>query len=309
MRGDLAGVTLMLGEQLEDAPPSRIRECLERLHERYVTTLLRNCQVTKAFISLSSGRGNHRCVFRPRGDKTTYKRLVAVGVAGLIGAIVAWAPWASSSPASRYEPALDPASFSTVIDNEYFPLPVGRTLVYRGMKDGQTLEDRVTVTSRTKVVAEGITARVVTDVATHEGALREKTSDWYAQDKQGNVWYVGEDTAAYLPNGKVDRSGSWEAGVRDAEPGIIMEADPQIPDAFRQEFLRGEAEDTAWIVDRGRTTTVPAGTFKNTLASLEATRIEPGAYDEKIYAPGIGIVSERALTGASEYAQLVSVRG
>jgi hypothetical protein len=230
-------------------------------------------------------------------------------VAAVAAALAGWAPWASSSGNPAYEPVLDPANFSAVIDNPYFPLPVGRTLLYRGIKDGQTQEDRVTVTDRTKTVAEGITARVVTDVATHDGNLLEKTSDWYAQDKQGNVWYVGEDTAAYGPNGKVDTSGSWEAGVHDAEPGLIMEADPQIPDAYRQEFLVGQAEDTAWIVDRGGAVTVPAGTFKNVLTSLEATRLEPGAYDQKVYAPGIGIVLEQALTGANEYAKLVSVTG
>jgi hypothetical protein len=235
--------------------------------------------------------------------------LAIAGIAAIAGAIAAWAPWASSSAGSAYEPALDPAEFSTVIDNRYFPLPVGRTLVSRGIKDGQTQEDRVTVTNRTKVVAEGITARVVTDVATHKGKLLEKTSDWYAQDDRGNVWYVGEDTAAYLPNGKVDTSGSWEAGVHDAEPGVIMDADPQVPEAYRQEFLRGQAEDTAWTVNRGGSVTVPAGTFENALTSLEATRLEPGAYDKKFYAPGVGIVLEQALTGASEYAKLVSVTG
>jgi hypothetical protein len=239
------------------------------------------------------------------------RKLVIVGIAAaaIAGPIAAWAPWASSSAGPAYEPVLDPADFSIVIDNPYFPLPVGRTLVYRGVKDGQTQEDRITVTNQTKVVAEGITARVVTDVATHDGNLLEKTSDWYAQDDRGNVWYVGEDTAAYLPNGKVDTSGSWEAGVHDAEPGIIMEADPQIPDAYRQEFLNGQAEDTAWTVDRGGSISVPAGTFKNTLTSLEATRLEPGAYDQKVYAPGIGIVLEQALTGATETAQLVASLG
>ena len=237
------------------------------------------------------------------------KKFVAAGaVASVVGALAVWAPWASSARAG-YEPVLDPANFTTTIDNAYFPLPVGRTWVYQGIKDGQTQEDRVSVTNQTKLVAEGITARVVTDVATHDGALLEKTSDWYAQDKQGNVWYLGEDTAAYLPNGKVDTSGSWEAGVHDAEPGLIMEANPQIPDAYRQEFLSDQAEDTAWVVDRDGSITVPYGTFKNPLTTLEATRIEPGAYDRKVYAPGIGIVREEALTGPTEYAELVSVRG
>ena len=234
---------------------------------------------------------------------------VVAAAAVVVGISSPWESSARSASGSSYEPVLDPANFSTTIDNPYFPLPVGRVLVYRGIKDGQTQDDRVTVTTQTKTVAEGITARVVTDVATHDGQLLEKTSDWYAQDKQGNVWYLGEDTAAYLPNGKVDTSGSWEAGVHDAEPGIVMEANPQIPDAYRQELLAGQAEDTAWIVDRGGSVTVPYGTLKNALTTLEATRLEPGAYDQKVYAPGLGIVREEALTGPAELAELVSVSG
>jgi hypothetical protein len=171
-----------------------------------------------------------------------------------------------------------------------------------------TQTEQVTVTAKTRVL-EGITARMVTDVATHHGRLLEKTSDWYAQDKHGNVWYLGEATTAYLPNGTQDHSGSWLAGVHDAEPGIVMEANPQIPDAYRQEYLVGQAEDTAWVVGRGGSVTVPYGTLHNVLTTLEATRIEPGLIDQKIYAPGIGIVSERALTGPTEYSKLVRVTG
>ena len=232
----------------------------------------------------------------------------AFAVAAIAVTIAVWAPWASGA-GSSYEPVLDPADFTTTIDNPYFPLPVGRTLVYQGVKDGQSQVDTVTVTNKTKLVAEGIMARVVTDVATHDGAKLEETSDWYAQDDQGNVWYLGEDTKHYLPNGKVDTSGSWEAGVHDAEPGMVMEANPQIPDAYRQEFLSNQAEDTAWVVERGGSVTVPYGTLKSALTTLEATRLEPGAYDQKIYAPGIGIVREQALTGAPEFAELVSVSG
>jgi hypothetical protein len=238
-----------------------------------------------------------------------YRKVVAAAAVVIAGTAASFTPWASSSSGTAYEPTLSPADFSTKVDNAYFPLPVGRKLVYRGTKDARTQLDVVTVTNRTKKVAEGITGRVVTDVATHAGRLLEQTEDWYAQDKKGNVWYVGEKTAAYGPNGKVDTSGSWEAGVKDAEPGIVMEATPRIPDAYRQEYLAGDAEDTAWIVQRDGSIKVPYRTFRNALVSLEAARIEPGAFDEKVYAPGIGIVYERALTGRPEIAKLVNVTG
>jgi len=231
-------------------------------------------------------------------------------VAGLTTVI--WVPWASgaSSKASAcgtsYAPVLDPAHFVTVIDNPYFPLPVGRQLVYTGVKDGQTQTDTVIVTDQQKVILD-ISATVVSDIATHDGTVLERTFDFYAQDDQGNVWYLGEDTTHFLPNGKADTSGSFLAGVNGAQPGIIMEAAPQIPDAYRQECFAGQAEDTAWVVGTSGSVDVPYGRVRDVLTTLEATRLEPGAYDEKVYGPGIGIVSEKSLTGAAEFAQLVSV--
>ena len=242
------------------------------------------------------------------------RHLARLFVAALAGVFVnggwtsAAGPAGAAALAGDYHPVLDPANFVAVVDNPYFPLPVGRTLVYQGVKDGVSQIDTVTVTAQTKVIL-GITATVVSDVATHDGALLEKTFDWYAQDKDGNVWYLGEDTTAFLPHGKTDTTGSWQAGVRGAEPGLIMEAHPQVPDAYRQEFLAGVAEDTAWVVEVGGTVTVPYGKLRNALTTLEATQVEPGSYDRKVYAPGIGIVLEEALTGTPETAQLVSITG
>lgn len=239
------------------------------------------------------------------------KRAVAVSAGTLLGLLATWLPQvthATSAKDAAYEPHLKASDFSTKIDNRYFPLPVGWTWIYRGVKEGKPQVDRVVVTSKTQKVTEGITARVITDVSkTPQGKLLEKTTDLYAQDKQGNVWYFGEKTAAYLPNGKVDRSGSWEAGVRDGEPGIIMLADPQIPDAYRQEYQQGNAEDTAWIVNRGTSISVPYGTLHGALTSLEFARIEPKVVDQKIYAPGVGIVLETALKGPPEVAKLVKL--
>jgi hypothetical protein len=224
------------------------------------------------------------------------------------------APWAASAPASprsacgtTYAPVLDRANFVRVIDNRYFPLPVGRRLVYRGIKDGQTQIDRVTVTARKKVIL-GITATVVKDVATHGTTVLEKTFDYYAQDKQGNVWYLGEDTTAF-EDGQADTSGSFIAGVDGAQPGIIMKAKPRIPDAYRQECLAGEAEDTAWVVATTGSRRTPYGRVRHVLTTLEATQVEPGAYDEKTYGRGIGIVTEKSLTGPKEFAELVSITG
>ena len=227
-------------------------------------------------------------------------------IAGSAAVAVPLAVQAGTGHRSGYEPVLKPADFVTKITNPYFPLPVGRTLIYRGIKDGKTQIDRVHVTTRTRVL-EGITATAVTDVSTHGSKLLEKTTDYYAQDKQGNVWYLGEKTAAYS-HGHVDHSGSWLAGVHDGEPGIVMLAHPQVPDAYRQEFLAGQAEDTAWIVSRGGSIKLPFKVVHNVVTSLEFTVLEPKVVDKKIYAPGLGIVREEAALGPKESATLVSVR-
>jgi hypothetical protein len=232
--------------------------------------------------------------------------LAAATVAGAAGLLVPWAS-AGASARSGYEPVLNPSDFVRSITNPYFPLPVGRTLTYRGIKDGVTQVDVVHVTSSTRVL-EGITATGVSDVATHNGRLLEKTTDWYAQDKQGNVWYLGERTAAFS-HGHIDHSGSWLAGVHDGEPGVVMKASPQIPDAYRQEFLVGQAEDTAWIVNRGGSLKLLFTVVHNVVTSLEFTVLEPTVLDKKIYAPGLGIVMEVAALGPKETATLVSVRG
>jgi hypothetical protein len=243
------------------------------------------------------------------------RRALGVAIVALAGtAAFVWTPWASSTPGgasacgTTYAPMLDPAHFVSVVDNPYFPLPVGQKLVYVGTKDGKSQIDTVTVTDRTKDIL-GISTTVVRDVARHHSDLLEKTFDYYAQDDQGNVWYLGEDTTAFEPNGHTDTSGSFEAGVDGAQPGIIMEGNPQIPDAYRQECYAGQAEDSAWVVATSGSSRVPFGNVHHVLTTLESTRIEPGAFDEKVYGPGIGIVSERALTGTSEVAKLVSVSG
>ena len=227
-----------------------------------------------------------------------------VGVVSL--AAIGYASQAGASPGggrcAAYDPHIPPAKhFSTTIDNPYFPLPVGRTFVYRGVENGKRELDRMHVTSKTKTVA-GITATVVSDnVYEPPSKLLEKTFDYYAQDDHGNVWYLGEDTKEFLSGGKVDRSGSWLTGVTGAKPGLIMEATPQVPDAYRQECLSGEAEDLAWVVARGSS--------KHLLRTLEFSPLEPAIVERKIYAPRVGIVSEHQLSGGHETLKLVRVTG
>jgi hypothetical protein len=193
--------------------------------------------------------------------------------------------------------------FAPRITNPYLPLTPGSVWVYTGTKDGQTQRDVVSVTHGTKTIM-GIRATVVTDVATHGSTVLERTTDWYAQDVHGNVWYLGERTAAY-ENGHVDHSGSWQAGVDGARPGIVMTAHPQVGDTHRQEFLRGEAEDQYWLVDLAQHVRTPYVTTSHAALTLEWTRLEPGVIDRKYYVRGIGLVAELSAQGPQETARLV----
>ncbi len=228
---------------------------------------------------------------------------IAVAAATLTGA----GPLVTARAASPVFP--DPSSFTTTVDNPYFPMPVGRLLVYRGVRDGQTQVDRVFVTDKTKVI-EGITAIVVRDIAKHRQQLLEKTFDWYAQDLDGNVWYLGENTKTYNPDGSIESTeGSWTAGVDGAIPGIIMLADPTPPDGYMQEFYAGHAEDAAWVLSVGEPMNVAYGHLPKTLRTVEWTRLEPDVFALKIYAKNLGIVREQDVAGGDEFADLVSVTG
>jgi hypothetical protein len=209
---------------------------------------------------------------------------------------------------SSYDPDINPEVFVAAVDNPFFTLEPGTVFKLRGETEDGVEEETITVTNRTKQVM-GVTTTVVKDVMRVDGEVAEYTFDWYAQDRDGNVWYFGEDTAEY-ENGKVtSRSGSWEAGVDGALPGIIMNADPQVTDSFRQEYYEGEAEDMYWVVETGMTVKVPAGRYDDVVRTLEWTPLEPGIVVEKYHAPGVGLISEKALSGAKEVVQLLEVTG
>lgn len=132
------------------------------------------------------------------------------------------------------------------------------------------------------------------------------TYDWYTQDKQGNVWYFGEDTREFKADGKVITKGSWEAGVNGAQPGIIMPAQPKLgTPPYRQEYLVDEAEDMAQVVGLNETVTVPLGTFKNCVKTKEWTKLDAGEA-HKWNCRGIGFV--KALSSTGEIATLKSVK-
>jgi hypothetical protein len=176
---------------------------------------------------------------------------------------------------------LDPADFTTRITNPWWPMRPGSRWVYRETAaDGARQRVVVTVTRRTRLIANGVTARVVHDVVTERGRPVEVTDDWYAQDRRANVWYLGEDTTEYENGRPVSREGSFEAGVNGAQAGVIVPARPRAGLRYRQEYLKGHAEDRARVVFRGG----------RALLTRESNPLEAGAVEYKLYERGIGPV-------------------
>lgn len=210
-------------------------------------------------------------------------------------------------PGKQYHPVINPADFSPEVDNPWFPLPAGRTLVYSGTKDGKAAVNVFAITAKTQVIA-GVTTRVIEDRLFLDGMLEERTRDYYAQDKAGNVWYFGEDTATLDEHGNVTSTdGSFHAGVDGAEAGVFMQAEPETGRRFRQEWYRGHAEDQFKVLSLAAPVSVPYGSFPNALLTRETTRLERDVVDHKHYVRGIGEVEELAVRGPLEKLQLVDV--
>jgi hypothetical protein len=203
--------------------------------------------------------------------------------------------------------AIDPANFVTGIDNTYFPLTPGTTMIFEGTSDGAPIRVETTVTNETKAIL-GVECVVVRDAGYEDGDLTEDTFDWYAQDKDGNVWYFGEYSQEIEDGKVVGTHGSWEAGVDGAIPGIIMWADPQPGEPYSQELAPGIAEDMAQVVRTGESVTVPYGTFDDVLVIKEWNPLDLGVVEEKSYAAGVGPILEEAIEGEDERLELIQIR-
>jgi hypothetical protein len=230
--------------------------------------------------------------------------LLTVGVDASSGA----PSTACALPRGTEHVTLDPADFTTRITNPWWPMAVGSRWVYRETApDGTKQRDVVVVQPKTKTVANGVTARVVSDVATEDGVPVEVTRDYYAQDRCGNVWYLGEATTEYENGKPVSTAGSFEAGVDGAEAGVIVPARPRQGMRYRQEQYTGHAEDRAEVFSLREQVEVPFGHFRRgrVLMTRETNPLEPKVLEYKFYARGIGPVLAIGVSGTADREELV----
>lgn len=204
---------------------------------------------------------------------------------------------------------LDPADFTAGSDNRYFPLEPGTQWRFRETDTEGSVQDVVvTVTSETRTLANGIEARVVRDTVSEDGQLTEDTLDYYAQDADGTVWYLGEQTAEFEDGELATREGSFEAGVDGALPGVIMPADPQPGQEYRQEYYEGSAEDAGAVLATGQQVESPQGHYDDAVLTADTNPLEPDVLEYKLYAPGVGLVLTVDASGGSAREELLSTR-
>jgi hypothetical protein len=192
------------------------------------------------------------------------------------------------------------------IDNKYLPLTPGTTLIYNGTSGSDPTRDVFAVTNETKEIL-GISTRVVHDDGYVKGDHEETTNDWFAQDDQGNVWYMGEFSTDLSNKGS--HEGSWEAGVKGAKAGIVMEADPKVGDTYNQEFQKGVAEDKGAVLALNEKVCVPYGCFSNVLKTKDFSALEPDIVENKYYAQNIGEMKAINVKGEPEVETLIQING
>ena len=204
---------------------------------------------------------------------------------------------------------LDPADFTADIDSPYWPMKPGTRWTYREVdSEGEELRVTVVVTTETREIANGITARVVRDTVFAGGEIVEDTFDWYAQDADGAIWYLGEDTAEFEDGEIVSREGSFEAGVDGALPGILIPADPRPGMRYRQEYYAGEAEDNGEVLSTDAMADAPAGHFTDVLLTWDTNALEPAVAELKFYAPDVGpVLALEAAGGPGSREELVAI--
>ncbi len=203
-------------------------------------------------------------------------------------------PAGNAAGEDAYTVTLTAADFVAGIDNPYLPFLPGSKWVYEAtLEDGTVERNEIEVLRETRAV-NGVAATIVHDVVFVEGQLVEETYDWYAQDKDGNVWYLGEEVNNYEDGVLVDKAGSWEWGKDGALPGIIMWAAPSahLNEEYYQEYYAGEAEDKGQVLSTAESVVVPFGSFESVVKTYDFSAIDPDAQEHKFYAAGVGLIKE-----------------
>lgn len=207
---------------------------------------------------------------------------------------------AAAQTASPLLPDFDPAGFSAPGTNPYWPLVPGAPRRHLGTGvDGEgdpVTETAVLTFAGPGPVILGVQTVTLLDEAWEEGRIVERTHDFFAADRAGNVWYLGEDVEnfRYDEAGALigtDNASAWRAGVNGARPGIAMPAEMIVGRSLFQEHAPAEAAmDHAELVATGLTLTVAGVVYDEVVKFYETSAVEPDLREFKYYAPGVGLI-------------------
>jgi hypothetical protein len=267
--------------------------------------------VLRGLFSLRSGAVGHSAWKVTKEPENMGANRIAIWTGAVVAAaaIIACGPSDSGGlPQGDQQVELDPADFTTEIDNIYWPMAPGTRWTYEEIDAGGNVSEIVVVvTTETKEIANGVVARVVRDTVSQNGEIIEDTFDWYAQDSAGNIWYLGEDTAEFENGEMVSTEGSFEAGVDGALPGIMIPANPAPGMKYREEYYAGEAEDNGEVLSIVEMAEVPYGLFHDVMLVKDTITIEPDVLEYKLYAPSVGPVLILDVSGSAGREQLMQV--
>ena len=214
-------------------------------------------------------------------------------IAATIAVMLAFPP--STRAAGDSALVIIPADFSTIINNPLFKMPEGRTTYFRSQTADGLEKGEILVTGATRTLM-GVKTLIVRDRVYLDGVILEDTMDYFAQHKNGAVWYFGEDVDNYEDGVLVDHDGTWHAGVDGARPGRLMLAHPKVGQVYREEYYAGQAEDMAKVLSITATIRTPLGTFNNCLKTENWSPLEPGVKEHKFYCRQVGgLVLEKDL--------------
>jgi hypothetical protein len=196
---------------------------------------------------------------------------------------------------------------SAHITNNWLPYQVGSKYVYQGQIRNIPQVVETLVTQETRNIA-GVEARVIWDRDIDNGQLVEETRDYVAQDKQGNVWYMGETTTHYVNGQLTDHADTWVAGEKGAKAGILMPANPKVASRpYQTEYAKNVAEDRVRVMAMNQSVCTPLKCFQGALKVEDTSPLDPGAIEHKFYVPGVGLVKSIIVQGDTEESNLVSV--
>lgn len=201
-----------------------------------------------------------------------------------------------------YTTDIRPADFVVGITNPYLPLASGAQWVYEArLEDGSTERIEWEILDETRNV-NGVTATILHDSVFVDGDLVEETFDWFAQDQEGNVWYLGEEVDNYENGVLVNHTGSWEWGKDGALPGVVMWANPaaHLNETYYQEYYAGEAEDQGQVLSVSESVIVPFGEFEDVVRTFDFSVLDPDLQEHKFYAAGVGLIKENDLLTGEE---------